>query len=417
MAGKSEVNQAIDLLQVLKGESPMKMRRLFGLFILLLCIILSTGMVFADNTNTDDDEADRDGEYTFTTDGERYGYESYLIADKLTTNDPVYVGARLYDVTIPEEGKLVAEIDSDQITHMAIGIFSENREEKEFISDDGVKGRLESEALPAGTYTVIFEYTSPLDSIIPYDAGGKRYFKHYITWVKAPVVRAQSLALSETDVTIEKGRWMSLTASVIPANAYYRTVKWTSSDPSVVHVSNDGDVYGVSEGTAVITAKNSDGITKNSCKVTVTKSAEESVDPTPVNPTPVNPTPVDPTPVDPTPVNPQPAPIVAPSPAAPAEIIDLPTVKISKPKAAKKKITVKWKKVSKKDLKKIGGIQIQVATDPDFTNIVKTATAGKKKTSKVIKGLSPKTKYYVRIRAYAAGDHVSGWKTKSVKVK
>ncbi len=107
----------------------------------------------------------------------------------------------------------------------------------------------------------------------------------------------------------------------------------------------------------------------------------------------------------------------AQTPPAPTEITDLPTVKISKPKAAKKKITVKWKKVSKKNLKKISGIQIQVATDPNFTNIVKATTASKKKTSKVIKGLQPKTKYYVRIRAYAAGDHYSLWKSKSVKVK
>ena len=104
-------------------------------------------------------------------------------------------------------------------------------------------------------------------------------------------------------------------------------------------------------------------------------------------------------------------------PAAPAEIVDIPAVKISKPKGAKKKITVRWKKVSRKNLKKIGGIQIQVATDPGFTNIVKTAMAGKKKTSKTIKGLQSKKKYYVRIRAYAAGNHVSVWKSKSIKVK
>ena len=102
------------------------------------------------------------------------------------------------------------------------------------------------------------------------------------------------------------------------------------------------------------------------------------------------------------------------------EIADLPAVKISKPKAAKKAVTVKWKKVSKKNQKKIQGIEIQVATDPDFTNIVKTATAGKKKTSKKIKGLTSKQTYYVRIRAYkdtADGYHVSGWKSKKVKVK
>ena len=92
-------------------------------------------------------------------------------------------------------------------------------------------------------------------------------------------------------------------------------------------------------------------------------------------------------------------------------------MKISKPASAKKKLTVKWKKVSKKNLKKISGIQIEVATDPGFTNIVKTATAGKKKTSKKIGGLQPKTKYYVRIRAYGADNHYSVWKSKSGKVK
>ena len=98
----------------------------------------------------------------------------------------------------------------------------------------------------------------------------------------------------------------------------------------------------------------------------------------------------------------------------------LPTVKLAKPKAAKKSATVKWKKVSKSNQKKIQGIEIQVATDPDFADIVKTATASKKKTSKKIKGLSSKKTYYIRIRAYkdaADGKHVSAWKAKKVKIK
>ena len=109
-------------------------------------------------------------------------------------------------------------------------------------------------------------------------------------------------------------------------------------------------------------------------------------------------------------------------PAATGEnvIVDLKAVKISKPKAAKKAVTVKWKKVGKKDQKKIQGIEIQISTDSGFQNIVKKTTAGKKKTSKKIKGLKSKTKYWVRIRAYrndTAGKHVSAWKKKSFKVK
>ena len=106
--------------------------------------------------------------------------------------------------------------------------------------------------------------------------------------------------------------------------------------------------------------------------------------------------------------------------AQPKEIQDLPVVKITKPKAGKKKATVKWKKVSKKNLKKIQGIEIQVASDPGFNQIVKSTTAGKKKKSKTIKGLKPKTTYWVRIRAYknaSNGKHVSAWKVKKVKIK
>ena len=127
-------------------------------------------------------------------------------------------------------------------------------------------------------------------------------------------------------------------------------------------------------------------------------------------------------PVDPQPT-PEPQPIPSPSggqggAVTPAvqEIVDLPAVKISKPKAAKKKVTVKWKKVSKKNQKKIQGIEIRVM-GPDYN---KTFTAGKKKTSKKINGLRSKTKYTVSVRAYkwvGGVKHVSAWKSKKVKVK
>lgn len=96
---------------------------------------------------------------------------------------------------------------------------------------------------------------------------------------------------------------------------------------------------------------------------------------------------------------------------------DLPSVKISKPAAAKKKMTVKWKKVSKKNKKKIGGIEIQVS-GPGY---YQTFTAGKGKASKKIGGLVSKQKYSVRIRAYNYIDgvkHVSPWSNwKTAKIK
>ncbi len=95
----------------------------------------------------------------------------------------------------------------------------------------------------------------------------------------------------------------------------------------------------------------------------------------------------------------------------------LKAVKISKPKAGKKSVTVKWKKVGKKNLKMIKKVQIQVSTTSDFSSIVKNTTIGAKKTSKKISGLKKGTKYFVRIRALN-GSHCSKWSSvKQFKAK
>ena len=99
----------------------------------------------------------------------------------------------------------------------------------------------------------------------------------------------------------------------------------------------------------------------------------------------------------------------------------LPAVKISKAKAARKSATIKWKKVSKKNLKKIKKVEIQYSMDKSFQTGVKTKYVKAKKTSVKIKKLESKKKYYVRLRAYTAAGgavHVSKWsKVKTIKAK
>ncbi|WP_026495669.1 BspA family leucine-rich repeat surface protein [Butyrivibrio sp. WCD3002] len=91
---------------------------------------------------------------------------------------------------------------------------------------------------------------------------------------------------------------------------------------------------------------------------------------------------------------------------------------IAKPKAGKKSFTITWKKAAKG----IAGYEMQYSTDKNFKNDVKTVTISKTKTtSKTIKKLKSKKKYYIRIRTYkksGAEKVYSKWsKTKSVKVK
>ena len=118
---------------------------------------------------------------------------------------------------------------------------------------------------------------------------------------------------------------------------------------------------------------------------------------------------------------PAPTPEQTPTPnsatTAPKIVAKPKSASIKKVKAAKKAVSVQWKK--------IGGVksyQVQVATDKKFKKNKKTVTIKKQKTTKTtVKKLKAKKKYYVRIRTYKTvnGKKVySAWsKVKSVKTK
>lgn len=94
-----------------------------------------------------------------------------------------------------------------------------------------------------------------------------------------------------------------------------------------------------------------------------------------------------------------------------------PAIKVKKLLRGKKSITVKWKKTTNM----VTGYQIQYSLKKNFKS-KKTVTIKKNTvTSKKIKKLKAKKKYYVRIRTYYKADgvtYVSKWsKAKSVKTK
>ena len=79
-----------------------------------------------------------------------------------------------------------------------------------------------------------------------------------------------SVSVSPSSVTLTEGQSKYLTATVYPSNAS-QSVSWSSSNSSVVSVSNAGKVIGVKTGTATIIAKTSNG--KTGTCVVICKSA------------------------------------------------------------------------------------------------------------------------------------------------
>ena len=85
--------------------------------------------------------------------------------------------------------------------------------------------------------------------------------------IERPAKTVEKVNISKTAVTLGKGEKFSLTATALPSDAAGRTITWTSSNNNVAKVSG-GQITAVSNGTATITAKTSNG--KNAkCTVTV----------------------------------------------------------------------------------------------------------------------------------------------------
>lgn len=72
---------------------------------------------------------------------------------------------------------------------------------------------------------------------------------------EAPVVKVQSVAIDQSDMTLTEGESVNLSAKALPENAEDKTISWSTSDERVVMVSSNGKAMALSIGKAVVTAK------------------------------------------------------------------------------------------------------------------------------------------------------------------
>ena len=95
--------------------------------------------------------------------------------------------------------------------------------------------------------------------------------------VNVKVVQAvTSVAFENDTVNVPVGKTQTLKAAVQPAGAANKKLNWTSSDESIVKVTNNGRIQGVATGTAVITATAQDGSgVAAECSVTVVQPVKK----------------------------------------------------------------------------------------------------------------------------------------------
>ena len=124
----------------------------------------------------------------------------------------------------------------------------------------GELGEYQELSLHDGQYEVYlgFDRSQTFFRITATDAAGNTAVEEYVvTYSKDPVVK--SIRLPKSVQTAEVGKTLTLEAEVTPDNAKNKTLAWTSSDPTVAAVDENGNVTALRSGTVTITARTCDG--------------------------------------------------------------------------------------------------------------------------------------------------------------
>ena len=131
-------------------------------------------------------------------------------------------------------------------------------------------------------------WTSSDSSIIVVDENGKvKALKKGIAQVKGEILgktassvvyvgtKLESIKMEKNEEEIEIGKSARLTVIQEPNDALDETIKWESSDPNIVEVDEEGNIFAKNIGNAEITAKTEYSNLKDICYIMVTKKKYE----------------------------------------------------------------------------------------------------------------------------------------------
>lgn len=183
-------------------------------------------------------------------------------------NPTVNINYENYSVEVGEEVTLYADIMENSSNTPIVGWQTEDSNIAT-VEDLG-----ENSALVKG----IAEGTTNIVAI--YRENGKLYKDKCLITVTSKAIKAEKIDIVQEDITMAMGKELLLKIKTVPDDAKLPNLIYTSDDPSVVSVSEEGKVNALSLGTTTVTVKTEDETLSDSVKITVTENGQTIINPT-----------------------------------------------------------------------------------------------------------------------------------------
>ncbi len=102
--------------------------------------------------------------------------------------------------------------------------------------------------------------------------------------VTEPFIPVSELIIQDNNITLDKGEQYTINVTISPENATNKVITWESNNTEVVSVDENGLIYAVSPGEAIITAKADNGNKTATINITVNEEEEPYIPEDPVDP-------------------------------------------------------------------------------------------------------------------------------------